>query len=238
MPTGSSCEWGVELGPRSAEDEGVHWVALGIFTGAAAVGLRWMFARHDSLGRIRPFPTLWVVLLVILGSLAMTPWVLRVRLEKDLSTAASSVVGVPVRVFCQSFGEAFVDTGSEYGYVEFGADGVPRRAAVIKRKQCRDLKSYMRSDKSLPSDDQLIAVHTLTHESMHMAGYTNEAETECLAVQRDAETARLLGASPEDAARLAALYWARIYPAMPAGYRTPDCRPSGLLDLHGPDVPW
>jgi hypothetical protein len=216
----------------------MHWLALGIFTAAGIVGIRWMLRRSDSLGRVRPFPTLWVVLLVILGSLAMTPWFLRVRLESRLGAAASSVVGVPVAVFCQSFGEAFVDIGSEYGYVEFGPDGLPERSTLIKRQQCHDLQTYLRSDKSDPSEGQVVAVHTLTHESVHMSGLTNEAQTECHALQRDAETARLLGATPQQAGRLAAIYWTSLYPRMPGDYRSPECRPGGKLDLHGPDAPW
>ena len=43
-------------------------------------------------------------------------------------------------------------------------------------------------------------MHVLSHEAMHMTGYTDEAEAECRAMQVDARTARLLGA-PEDAAR-------------------------------------
>ena len=49
----------------------------------------------------------------------------------------------------------------------------------------------------------MVAVHTLTHESIHMSGVTSESATECLAVQRDAEMARLLGAPRTAASELA-----------------------------------
>ena len=117
-------------------------------------------------------------------------------------------------------------------------DGVPERQTLIKREQCADLRSYLRSDKLQPSREQVAAVHTLTHESIHMSGVTNESETECIALQRDAEMARHLGASTEGASALAQLYWQVVYPLMPPGYRSGECRPGGALDLKGPDSPW
>jgi uncharacterized membrane protein YeaQ/YmgE (transglycosylase-associated protein family) len=58
------------------------------------------------------------------------------------------------------------------------------------------------------------------------------------AVQRDAHTARLLGAAPAEAADLAASYWRDLYPLMPDGYRSPECRAGGALDERLPDAPW
>ena len=216
----------------------MHWLGIVAFAGAAAVGIRWMLRRTDVLGRPRPFPAFGVAALLLLGCGGMTPWVLRVRLEARLAPAASAIAGVPVRVFCQSFGEAFVDAGSEYGYVEFGPDGVPERSTLIKRDQCNDLRAYLRSDKVAPTREQAVALHTLTHEAIHMSGVTNEAETECISLQRDAEMARSLGAPDEGARALARLYWATVYPRMPDGYRSGECRPGGALDLRGSDAPW
>lgn len=216
----------------------MHWLGLGAFAAAAVVGIRWMLHRVDPLGRPRSFPAIGVCALLILGGAGMTPWVLRVTLESRLATAASAITGVPVRVFCQSFGEAFVDAGSEYGYVEFGPDGVPERSTLIKRDQCNDLRAYLRSDKAEPTEEQAIAVHTLTHEAIHMTGVTNEAETECISLQRDAEMARALGASPEAAATLSELYWTTVYPRVADGYHSAECRPGGAMDLGRSDAPW
>jgi hypothetical protein len=83
-----------------------------------------------------------------------------------------------------------------------------------------------------------VAVHVLTHEAMHLAGLVGEAAAECAAVQRDAHTARLLGAAPADAAALAAAYWHGVYPQMPDSYRSGDCRPGGAMDERRPDAPW
>jgi hypothetical protein len=80
-------------------------------------------------------------------------------------------------------------------------------------------------------------VHVVTHEAMHMAGHLDESAAECAAVQRDARTARLLGAPGGEARTLAAAHWRTVYPAMPGGYRSSACRPAGALDEHLPDAP-
>jgi hypothetical protein len=150
--------------------------------------------------------------------------VLRVHQERRLGGAASALAGARVAVRCQSFGGAFVDARPELGYVRWRADGKPEPWTLIKRDQCRHLAA--RSDKRRPSRDQVVAVHVLTHEAMHLSGRLNEAAAECAAVQRDARIARLLGAPAE----LAAAYWRNLYPLMPDGYRSADCRLGGPLD--------
>jgi hypothetical protein len=59
-----------------------------------------------------------------------------------------------------------------------------------------------------------------------------------MAVQRDAHTARLLGAGAADATALAGAYWRNIYPLRPGGDRSGDCRPGGPLDEGLVDAPW
>jgi hypothetical protein len=143
-----------------------------------------------------------------------------------------------VAVRCQSLGGAFVDGGPELGYVRWRADGSPEPWALLKRDQCRHLAAYVRSPTARPSRDQVVAVHVLTHEAMHLSGRLVEAAAECAAVQRDAHTARLLGAAPADAAGLAVTYWRDLYPLMPDSYRSPECRAGGSLDERLPDAPW
>lgn len=216
----------------------MHWVGIGILAGAGIVVLHWLSHRTDSLGRARSFPWVGFGFLVIAGCAALTPWFLRARLENRLGEAASRVVGAPVVVYCQSFGEAFIDTGAELGYVAFGPDGVPEKETVIKRQQCNDLADFVSSPDEPAVRATAVAVHTLTHEAIHMSGSTDEAATECIAVQRDAEMARLLGAGEQAARDLALFYWENHYPLMPGNYRSADCRPGGTLDIRSPDAPW
>jgi hypothetical protein len=143
-----------------------------------------------------------------------------------------------VAVRCQTLGQAVLDGGPELGYVRWRADGSPEPWALIKRDQCRHLAAYVRSDKRRPSRDEVVAVHVLTHEAMHLSGRLSEAGAECAAVQRDAHTARLLGAEPADGARLAVRYWREVYPLMPDGYRSEQCQAGGSMDEGLGDAPW
>jgi hypothetical protein len=216
----------------------VSWVALALAGAAAVVAARWYAGRVDELGRRRDFPLVSVVLLVVLAVGAATPGVLRARQERRLAGVASALAGRPVAVRCQALGGAFVDAGVELGYVRWRADGTPEGWTLLKRDACRDLAAYVRAGGRHPGRSQVIAVHVLTHEAMHLAGHTDESAAECAAVQRDARTARLLGAPVGEALALAVSYWRTVYPRMPGGYRAAACRPGGAMDEHLPDAPW
>ncbi|HEX7189506.1 MAG TPA: hypothetical protein VF423_14895 [Actinomycetes bacterium] len=214
------------------------WVSLAAALGALLVAARWATGRVDGLGRVRAFPLVSVLLLSSVAVGAAVPVVRAQRLESTLSDAASVLVGAEVTVDCQSRGQEFLDVGAELGWVRYDRAGVPEPRALIKRAPCAALAGYLRSDRSSPSRDQVVAVHVLSHEAQHMAGLTAEAEAECGAVQRDALAARLLGADPAQARALAEAYWREVYPRMPDEYRTPDCAPGGRLDERLPDAPW
>ena len=214
------------------------WVSLTAALGAVVTAARWATRRVDGLGRARSFPLFSVLLLASVAVGAAVPVVRAHRLEDTLSEAASMLVGAEVTVDCQSRGQEFLDVGAELGWVRYDRAGVPERRTLIKRAPCAALAGYLRSDRSSPSHDEVVAVHVLSHEARHMAGLTVEAEAECGAVQRDARTARLLGADPAEARALAETYWREVYPRMPEQYRTPDCGPGGRLDEHLPDAPW
>ena len=216
----------------------MHWAGLLLLASAAVVGVRWMLRRTDGLGRSRSFPVFSVAVLVVVGSGALAPWFMRARLEDRLAKAASEIAAMTVEVNCQSFGEAFTDVGAELGYVKWGADGIPERRTLIKRDQCADLSDYLDSDKISPSRDEIVAVHILTHETVHMMGETNEARTECFAMQRNDQMARLLGATPDQARDLTASYWREIYPHMPDTYRSGQCGPGLELDEGRAGAPW
>jgi hypothetical protein len=205
---------------------------------AVGVALRWWMRRYDALGRSRPFPWISIVLLAVLSAGAAAPGVMRAREESRLQRAAGDLVGHPVRVHCQSFGGTFMDAGADLGHVFFRSDGAPEPATTIKYEQCGFLSHYLNSGKTAPSLDEVIAVHVLTHESMHLRGIRDEAQAECAAVQRDAHDAELLGASPAAALALARRYWSEIYPRMPDDYRATECRAGGTLDEHLSEPPW
>lgn len=82
------------------------------------------------------------------------------------------------------------------------------------------------------------ALVVLAHESEHSLGTVNEAVTECRAMQRIREIARLLGAGKGYADRLAAAFWRDVYPDVSPRYRTPACRDGGRLDLRPENAVW
>jgi sirohydrochlorin ferrochelatase len=214
------------------------FVSAGASLVAVGVVGHWSTRRRDSLGRSRPFPVWSVSLLTVLAVTALVP-VARHRIEeRRLTRVASALVGHPVKVHCQSTTAALVDAGAELGFVPYDADGVPLPRTTIKRDPCRALSSYLGGDRGSPSYDEVVAVHVLTHEAMHMRGQTSEALAECEAVQRDATTAALLGATPAQARALAVRYWQSVYPQMPDDYSSGDCRPGGSLDEHLASAPW
>ena len=215
------------------------WLAVLAFLGALALSVRWyVFGRRDALGRPVAFPAISVALLVLLCGGAAYPAFIRHREEAKLASVASTIAGVKVKIVCQTLSGAFVDAGAEAGYVRWGPDGVPEHTAHIKWEQCKDLHKYLHSGKRHPSFAQLQAVHVLTHEAVHTSGEKSESRTECKAVQRDAETARLLGAPDAGARQLAWVYWKTVYPNMPDDYRDGDCAPGGSLDERLPTSPW
>jgi len=134
---------------------------------ALFLALRWGLHRVDALGRPGRFPAIAVVALVLPALVFATPGVHRRAEQKQLAAAASELIGIRVSVHCQTFGQAFVDGGTELGYVKWGAGGVPEHRTLIKHDQCADLRGYLHSSKVHPTLDQVIAVHVLTHESMH-----------------------------------------------------------------------
>lgn len=206
----------------------------------AVVGVasgRWVLRRSDALGRRRPFPKVTVAVALVLAVACAVPLWLHDRLEHRLAAAAGTLAGGRVTVHCQTASQTFVQAGGDLGYVRWGPDGVPERSTVLSYETCRDVRRWLASGKDHPSLDEVVAVHVLTHEAMHMAGLKNESHAECAAVQRDARTAAALGATPAEAAALARRYWSDGYPRLRDDYRD-GCGPDGKYDEHLPAAPW
>lgn len=206
--------------------------------GVACLGAALLVALRWARRRPAAFPAWSCMGLVVLALLCAIPGAQRRIQEHRLESVARRLVGHSVSVHCQSTAAALVDAGAELGYVPFDADGVPLPTTVLKREPCRDLRAYVGSDKSAPTLQQVVAVHVLTHEAMHLRGQTSEATAECEAVQRDAVTAHMLGASLAQAAALAQAYWTEVYPRMPDDYRTGACTAGGPLDEGLATAPW
>jgi hypothetical protein len=213
----------------------MQYAAAAFGVAALVVFGRWVLVTQS---RAAAFPAIGVTSCMVLAVAATFPIVDRVTLDGRLSRAASTLIGIHVQVNCQTLTASAVDMGRELGYVKWGRDGVPEHKTLIKHDQCNDLDAYLDSSKQNPSAAQVLAVHVLSHESMHMSGTTSEAVAECHAMQHDAALAQDLGASPSAAHALAVRYWQTVYPQMPDDYRSNDCGPGAGLDLHLASAPW
>jgi len=98
---------------------------------------------------------------------------------------------------------------------------------------------HKRPTSGIPLAKAAAGVALLAHEGGHLfESETNEAKTECYAVQRVRELARILGTSGEYADGLAEVYWKYLYPRNTREYRTPLCRNGGPLDLNPKSDRW
>jgi hypothetical protein len=154
------------------------------------------------------------------------------------SSVASRIAGRPVTMECQRLTGALMDVTSELGYVKFDAAGRPGDVGRLERDACNDLRSYVHSDKQWPTFDQVISVNVLSHESHHLAGELDEARTECSSIQHLAEVAGWIGATQEQATELAERYVTEVYPKMPSGYRSQECKADGEWDQTPGDGIW
>jgi hypothetical protein len=213
----------------------LQYCAVAFGLGALALLVRWLSQRTI---RDANFPAISISSCLVLAIVATFPVLNRITLESRLSHAASELIGVQVKVDCQTLTGSSLDVGRELGYVKWGPDGVPEHKTLIKHTQCNDLNAYLDSNKLHPSAAQILAVHVLTHETMHMSGTTSESLAECDAMQHDAAMAQELGAPLAAAHSLAVVYFHTVYPDMPDGYTSTDCHQGGALDLHLADAPW
>jgi hypothetical protein len=176
----------------------------------AAVGIAWVHARHEHVA----------------------------AQQTMLGLVASSLAGRTVHVHCQGAIGAALGVSGEEGTVQFDANGVPADHTDLKHDVCAALgrfKSDVRSSayacvlQNVPCArrifDDVQAVHTLAHESAHLAGQQSEALAECRALQTTAYTASRLGADMDQAGATARYAYLHLYPNLPAEYQAAGCTP-------------
>jgi hypothetical protein len=89
-----------------------------------------------------------------------------------------------------------------------------------------------------PSSETALAVVVFAHEIGHTVIGSNEAATECWAVQRAKTVAGVLGATEATAAAVGRVYLREHYPKLPPGYQSDECRDDGALDLDPESSVW
>jgi hypothetical protein len=194
--------------------------------------------------------TLAALALVILG-VGFVAHERKSALEAHLGDVATQLGGRHVHVHCQSFAGNLVDVSAEAGTVQFDASGTPSDTTDLKRPICNALKRFphdarssdyecVRADTECPERiwEDVLAVHTLAHETWHLNGVSSESRAECYALQTTAEVAVLLGADEPTAQATSRYALAHLYPSLPDEYRESDCGNGGPLDLRPADESW
>lgn len=141
--------------------------------------------------------------------------------EHQVSIAVATISGNPKgKLVCQRFSESLLDSHTEVaGYVDWDHPDV----AVLKWEQCEQLFKWMNSDKTNSTEAEIFAVHILSHETIHVAGNRDEAQTECMAVKADSAMAQFLGATPAQGNAIATFYFNHIWPYMASDYKLAGC---------------
>ncbi len=208
-------------------DIGVLTVVTAVLVGLAIRAAYFLWTRWGELdGRQwRTWTTTLLTLAALIAGYAEAAFAHRQQLATE---ALILVSGVPdARANCSRITEEMLNLGTYDGYVTF--DG--KHVADLRRHICLDLASYASGGQAKPSDDQMLAVHVVTHEAEHIAGYTKESEAECRAVQLNHRVAEFLGATPEQARALQKRYFEEYYPRLRSDYISPECREGGAYDI-------
>jgi hypothetical protein len=190
-----------------------------------------------------------VVLLLTIPVLVFSAWQYAQREENEnrLALVASEVALRDVEVSCPGFWTRLVEITPNAGWVDFDEHGRPSDETSLSAATCGSLERVWRGQQgsfrcllSGNCDEKTRAavsgIVTLAHESWHLRGVVNEAQTQCYAVQATEALARRLGVPTVDA-RAIALRVALDHARSPAGeYHSVQCRPGGAYDLR-PDTP-
>lgn len=219
------------------------WILISLF-------FWWMIFREIWIRRVGrpgydgPDPTpifkTYVAVLLVLALLFAWPPFHYWRMEHFLSAKATQLADPhPAKVHCNTIFDTFFDSQ----YLASGHASQVTGQIVFQYPMCSTLMSYL-DHPDRANQEELSTLNLLTHESMHVRGEYNEANTECQAVQRDYRAATLLGV-PDSVARKNALdYYQKIYMykgkigGIQAEYFSVECAPGRALDEHLPDSTW
>jgi hypothetical protein len=187
--------------------------------------------------RTRPATPLWVralIVLVVAGGPGwwLVQWHDRVVNQRRLAAIASQIAGRPVHVRCPGvIGRTFAYDLVE-GTVAFDAQGRPADVTELRARPCDELEALAEGRRAgvlrciavehwcgAAEDRLAVALDVLTHESVHLSGVRDEAETECRSLSGLAWTAERFGITAEVAQRLATWQATHAYLRMPDRYR-------------------
>jgi hypothetical protein len=152
--------------------------------------------------------------------------------ERRLAAIASQIAGRPVHVRCPGVVGRLLGWDTVEGSVAFDAAGRPADVTKLRTFACAELDALAEGRRAAvlacvargtrcgsAEDDVAMAVDVLTHESFHLSGIADEAQTECRSLQTMGWTAERLGVTPAVAQRLAVHQATHGYLLMASRYR-------------------
>jgi hypothetical protein len=152
----------------------------------------------------------------------------RAQAVRRFSAEASTIAGKPVQIRCD-------ESGTHVGAVQH-ADGVAivgGDLAYLTPERCLSLYR-LAFEGEIKSSRTARALAVLAHESWHLRGESNEAVTECYALQSAVDLGRRLGLSADTARQMMRQQLtenALHGHGSPAYLVPPECRDNGPLDL-------
>ena len=190
-----------------------------------------------------------LVLLVPLMLFAAWQYTRREQNENRLAVVASEVALRDVGVSCPGFFARLVEITPNAGWVDFDEHGRPADETSLSAATCRSLERVWRGKhgsfaclQAGGCDAKTLAavsgIVTLAHESWHLRGIVNEAQTQCYAIQTTETVALRLGIGPLDARRIATRVALEHAQAPEGKYHSRECRPGGPWDLRPATVEW
>ncbi|MCJ7827195.1 MAG: hypothetical protein MUP36_03020 [Demequinaceae bacterium] len=209
-------------------DIGVLTVVVAAVAAMSLVAVRRVIIqRDDPDGRV-----FRAVVAGVLSIAALTAWYVEVahHQRQQLATEALNVLSnvEGISADCGRYTEELLNLSQYQGWVYYDGSNV----AHLKRKVCHNLWDYAHGGQANPSEDQILAVHVVGHEAMHINGVREEAVAECWAVQLNHFIAEELGATPEEARELQRRYYVEYYPRQRSNYISGECREGGDLDIY------
>jgi hypothetical protein len=175
----------------------------------------------------------------------------REQTEHGLALVASQVAQREVGVSCPGFWTRLVEITPNAGWVGFDESGRPDDKTQLSAQTCSSLERLRRHgppevdcllDRSLACRRSTLEIVegmvVLAHESWHLRGVLNEAQTQCYAVQTVELVARSFGFRPRDASLVATYVAIDDARAAVGDYHSPECRPGGAYDLHPETRVW
>jgi len=190
-----------------------------------------------------------LVLLALVLALGGWQVLRREQNERRLALVATEVAQRQVDVDCPGFLARLVEITPNAGWVDFDANGRPADNTHLSAATCASLERVWRAEEPHEFSclrticreetyDLVAGIITLAHESWHLRGVTNEAQTQCYAVQSSELVALRLGVRPIGARAIADFVAARDAIAADGDYHSGQCRSGGAYDLHPETDVW